>query len=67
MAVTNYYTVDGSLVGEETSGSRLDNHLDALGSITAQTDSTQTVATAGRYAAYGWTYCDKSLGGRKSF
>jgi RHS repeat-associated protein len=56
MAVTNYYTVDGSLVAEEAGGSRLDNHLDALGSIAAQTDSTQTVTAAGRHAAYGWTY-----------
>jgi hypothetical protein len=56
MAVTNYYTVDGSLVAEETGGSRLDNHLDALGSIAAQTDSNQSVTAAGRYAAYGSTY-----------
>jgi RHS repeat-associated protein len=61
MAVTNYYTVDGSLIAEETGGSRLDNHLDALGSVTAQTDSTQSVTASGRYSAYGTAYWSEGV------
>ena len=36
MAVTNYYTVNGALIGEKTAGgSRTDYLTDALGNVTA--------------------------------
>ena len=53
MATTNYYTVDGGLIGEDTNGARTDYHRDSLGSVVATTDQTQTVTTSARYAAYG--------------
>ncbi len=36
MPVTNYYTVNGEIIGERTAGSpRVDYLTDALGSVTA--------------------------------
>ena len=35
MAVTNYHTVNGRIIGETTSGTRTDYLTDALGSVTA--------------------------------
>jgi hypothetical protein len=34
MAVTNYYTVDGEIVGESTSAGAINYATDALGSVT---------------------------------
>jgi len=54
MAVTNYYTVNGEIIGEHTVGqSRLDYLTDALGSVVATVDQTLTTKSAARYKPYG--------------
>ncbi len=54
MAVTNYYTVYGEIIGEHTTGqSRLDYLCDALGSVVSTVDQTQTVKSTARYKPYG--------------
>ncbi len=54
MPVTNYYTVYGEIIGEHTTGqSRLDYLCDALGSVVATVDQTQTVKSTARYKPYG--------------
>ncbi len=54
MAVTNYYTVNREIIGEHTTGqSRLDFLCDALGSVVATVDQTQTVKSTARYKPYG--------------
>ncbi len=54
MAVTNYYTVGGEIIGERTAGqSRLDYIPDALGSVVATVDQTLTVKSTARFKPYG--------------
>lgn len=53
MSVTNYYTVNGSIIGESTNGVRTDYLTDALGSVTATVDQTGTVQNTYRYKPYG--------------
>jgi hypothetical protein len=53
MAVTNYYSLNGRIIAEDTSGARTDYLRDALGSVVATTDQNQNVTTTARYAAYG--------------
>jgi RHS repeat-associated protein len=54
MAVTNYYTVNGEIIGERTAGSaRVDYLTDALGSITATVNSSAQVVNTYRYKPYG--------------
>jgi len=53
MAVTNYYSVGGRIIGEDTSGVRLDYLTDALGSVTATVDQAGMVQNTYRYKPYG--------------
>jgi len=53
MPVTNYYTIDGSLIGEATAGVRTDYLTDALGSVTATVDSSGNLLNTYRYKPYG--------------
>ena len=54
MPVTNYYSVNGVIIAEHTSGqSRLDYVTDALGSVIATVDQTLTVKSTARYKPYG--------------
>jgi len=54
MAVTNYYTVSGEIIGEHTAGqSRLDYIPDALGSVTQTVNQSLTVESTARYMPYG--------------
>lgn len=54
MAVTNYYTVGGRILGERTTGgSRIDYARDHLGSVAATTDSSGAVVNTYRYKPYG--------------
>ena len=54
MAVTNYYTVNGEIIGEHTAGqSRLDYLPDALGSVVGTVDQTLTIKSTARYKPYG--------------
>jgi len=54
MATTNYYTVNGEIIGEHTAGqSRLDYLPDGLGSVIATIDQTLTVKSTARFKPYG--------------
>ena len=54
MPVTNYYTIDGEIIGEKTTGgSRVDYLTDALGSVTVTVDQSAQVVNAYRYKPYG--------------
>src|SRR5579862_5462176 len=55
MPVTNYYTVNGEIIGEKTAGQNRLNYLtDALGSVTATFDtSTKAIVNTYRYKPYG--------------
>lgn len=53
MAFTNYYTVNGQLVGESTGGIWTGYLLDGLGSVTARTDAAGTIIDQSRYEAFG--------------
>lgn len=53
MAVTNYYSFGGEILGEETGGVRRDYLTDALGSVTATVTEAGTVENTYRYKPYG--------------
>ncbi len=54
MPVTNYYTIDGQMIGYKTAAGRRDFLTDALGSVTAEVDQTGATKTFdGRYKPYG--------------
>ncbi len=54
MPVTNYYTIDGQMIGYKDAAGRKDFLTDALGSITAEVDQTGATKTFdGRYKPYG--------------
>jgi hypothetical protein len=50
---TAFYTVDGEIIGESSSGVRLDYLTDALGSVCAKADQTGNTASSARYRPYG--------------
>jgi hypothetical protein len=50
---TAFYTVDGEIIGESSSGTRFDYLTDALGSVTAKADQTATVNSNASYKPYG--------------
>ncbi len=49
MAVKNYYTMDGEIVGEETSNDRTDYLRDALGSVVGTVNQSAQVVNTYRY------------------
>ena len=54
MGVTNYYTVDGQMIGYKDANGRKDFLTDNLGSVTAEIDQSGTNRTFdGRYRPYG--------------
>ena len=54
MPVTNYYTIDGQMIGYKTAAGRKDFLTNALGSVTAEVDQTGNTKTFdGRYKPYG--------------
>ena len=54
MGVTNYYTIDGQMIGYKDANGRKDFLTDNLGSVTAEIDQTGTNRTFdGRYRPYG--------------
>lgn len=53
MPVTNYYTVDGQIIGYKGQNGRKDFLTDALGSVTAEVDQSCTKTFEGRYKPYG--------------
>ncbi len=53
MAVTNYFTIDGEIIGEETGGTQTDYLTDALGSVTATVNQSAQVVNTYTYKPYG--------------
>jgi RHS repeat-associated protein len=53
MPVTNYYTVNGAIIGESTAGVRTDYMVDALGSVTGTVNQSGQVMNTYRYKPYG--------------
>jgi len=53
MPVTNYYSVNGVLIGESTGGVRTDYLTDALGAVTATMDQSANIKNTYRYKPYG--------------
>ena len=54
MPVTNYYTVNGEIIGEKTTGSpRIDYLTDALGSVMATVNQSAQVVNTYRYKPFG--------------
>jgi RHS repeat-associated protein len=53
VAVTSYHSVNRQIVGETTSGTRVDYLSDALGSVTATTNSSGIVQNRYRYKPHG--------------
>ena len=53
MAITNYHTVSGEIIGETTSSVRTGYLTDGLGSVTATQASTGSVSNTYRYKPYG--------------
>src|SRR5215471_12845080 len=68
MAVTNYYTVNGALIGEKTTGgSRTDYLTDALGSVTATVNQSGQVVNTYRYKPYGAQLAKTGVGADPAF
>ena len=67
MAVTNYYSFGGEILGEETGGVRRDYLTDALGSVTATVTGAGTVENTYRYKPYGETLAKTGTGGDPKF
>lgn len=68
MPVTNYYTVDGEIIGEKTTGgSRIDYLTDALGSVTATMNQSAQVVNTYRYKPYGALLAKTGVGTDPSF
>lgn len=59
MAVTNYYTVDGEILGQESAGNRTDFLADALGSVTGTVDNTSGLQNTYRYKMWCGKECDR--------
>ena len=53
MAVTNYYSINGQIIGESTNGVRTDYLTDALGSVTGTVNQSGVVINTYRYKPYG--------------
>ncbi len=65
MPVTNYYTIDGQMIGYKDAGGRKDFLTDALGSVTAEVDQTGATKTFdGRYTPYGGDLSSSGTRGR---
>lgn len=52
MPVTNCYTVNGEIIGEETNGQRIDYLTDPLGNITATIDQNAKVLNRYTYKPF---------------
>jgi hypothetical protein len=65
--VTNYYTVEGQIIGEETSGVRTDYLTDALGSVTATVDQNPAIVNTYRYKPYGGLLAKTGAGADPKF
>jgi len=68
MPVTNYYSVNGEIIAEKTTGSpRIDYMTDALGSVTATVNQNAQVVNTYRYKPYGSLLAKTGTGSDPSF
>src|SRR5579871_1642648 len=68
MPVTNYYTVNGNLIGEKTTGgTRTDYLTDALGNVTATLNQSGQVVNTYRYKPYGTQLAKTGAGADPAF
>ena len=67
MAVTNYYSVNGQIIGEATNGVRTDYLMDALGSVTGTVNSACQVVNTYRYKPYGALLSKTGVGDDPAF
>ena len=62
MPVTNYYSVEGEIIGEASGGVRTDYLTDALGSVTGTVNQSASVVNTYRYKPYGTTLAKTGTG-----
>ena len=68
MAVTNYYTINGEIIAEKTTGgNRVDYLTDALGSVTATLNQSAQVVNTYHYKPYGAQLAKSGVGTDPSF
>ena len=67
MAVTNYYSVNGQIIGEATNGVRTDYLMDALGSVTGTVNAACQVVNTYRYKPYGALLSKTGVGDDPAF
>ena len=68
MAVTNYYTVNGQIIGEKVgAGARTDYLTDALGNVTATMNQSAQILNTYRYKPYGGLLAKTGVGADPSF
>src|SRR5689334_22265100 len=68
MPVTNYYTVNGEIIGEKTAGgTRTDYLTDALGSVIGTANQSAQVVNTYRYKPYGAQLAKTGAGADPAF
>src|SRR4051812_28055397 len=68
MAVTNYYTVNGEIIGEKAAGgTRVDYLTDALGNVTATMNQSAAIVNTYRYKPYCGQLTKTGVGADPSF
>src|SRR5512135_3227648 len=68
MAVTNYYSVNGELIGEKVgANARTDYLTDALGNVTATLNQSGAVVNTYRYKPYGAQLAKTGVGADPAF
>ena len=67
MAVIDYDTVNGRLIGEEGPSGRIDYQVDALGSVVGTMDSSGSAQKVYRYKPYGAVLNDSGPGAEPTF
>ena len=68
MAVTNYHTINGRIIGETTAGlPRVDYLTDALGSVTATVNQSAQVVNTYVYTPSGATLAKTGTGADPAF
>jgi RHS repeat-associated protein len=68
MAVTNYYTVGGEIIGEKVgAGAHTDYLTDALGNVTATMNQSAAIVNTYRYKPYGGLLAKTGVGADPAF
>ena len=67
MGVTNYFTVDGEILGEETGGVQIDYITDAIGSVVGTVNQSAQVVNTYRYKPFGGLLAKTGVGADPAF